>query len=248
MIEKLKTLGLRIGAVLAVLFVIVNAARWHINWIYDKTSQNVVKLRIGETEHDGGGTGFQVISESGNRYILTNRHICVAAREHDVLKVELEEGRFLNVRVLEVSSKTDLCLLTPVANMSGLKLAASLKAREDIAVVGHPLLQAQTPARGIVTNFQNIEIQAEAKDSEECSRRYNGDFRDVPIFFGMSEKLCMCKVDSFRTTAVIYPGNSGSPVVNLYGNLVGVMFAGDNRMNLGYAVPLNDVKEFLKYY
>ncbi len=60
--------------------------------------------------------------------------------------------------------------------------------------------------------------------------------------------ICLRQLKSILTTLGIYPGNSGSPVVNKYGNLVGVVFAGNNQTNYGYVIPLKQVREFLSIY
>lgn len=57
-------------------------------------------------------------------------------------------------------------------------------------------------------------------------------------------------VDQFKAwywvmTAQIYPGNSGSPVLNKYGHVVGLVSAGWPYTNRGYAVPLYDLKAFV---
>lgn len=54
--------------------------------------------------------------------------------------------------------------------------------------------------------------------------------------------------ESVDTNLVIYPGASGSPVLNVYGNVVGVIFAGDKRSWWGYYVPLKQLKDLLRPY
>jgi len=51
-----------------------------------------------------------------------------------------------------------------------------------------------------------------------------------------------------QTDVPTFPGNSGSPLVNMYGNVIGVVFASNPRTAWGSAVPLEMVKQFLKAY
>lgn len=47
-------------------------------------------------------------------------------------------------------------------------------------------------------------------------------------------------------TALIHPGNSGGALVNMSGEVVGVVSEGDDRTNTGYAVSLQNIQNFVK--
>ena len=58
--------------------------------------------------------------------------------------------------------------------------------------------------------------------------------------------ICTVNIFSNRITAYSRGGSSGSPVVNFYGDVVGVLFAGhrDDQFD-SYMVPLSYLKEFV---
>lgn len=53
--------------------------------------------------------------------------------------------------------------------------------------------------------------------------------------------------DSFSFNLIAYGGNSGSPIIDVYGNVVSVLFAGSpSYPNFTYGVPLRYIRDFLK--
>jgi V8-like Glu-specific endopeptidase len=59
---------------------------------------------------------------------------------------------------------------------------------------------------------------------------------------------CIAHIYAATSSIQIYPGNSGSPVMNSSGDVVGIIFAGDNRTNYGSYVPVFKIREFLERF
>jgi hypothetical protein len=72
----------------------------------------------------------------------------------------------------------------------------------------------------------------------------------VPALIGGGEiKACIVRTEAaYMTSIVIYSGNSGSPMVDFWGRVVGVAFASDNRDHYGDIVSLDDLETFLAKY
>lgn len=197
-----------------------------------------------------GGTGFAVTTPSGKVYTLTNAHVCRLA-ERGMLVARGESNLAIALlNVLEISSESDLCLLTALPNTDGLSLATSQSYSEQISTIGHPHLEYLTHSQGFATNKQRIAIVvAQNIPQRRCLTEYYGQFSPFSpspfLEYLDGVGVCIKSYDSVRTSMVVYPGNSGSPVVNMWGNVVGVLFASSDRNNYGYIVPLSNVKRFL---
>jgi S1-C subfamily serine protease len=201
-------------------------------------------VRIMNLEKSGGGTGFHVEAKSGKTYILTNAHICEVAKDGKLLVEKNGEEMIRNV--IKVYDQHDLCLVQAMPEPEGvLEVADSIDIGDDIAVLGHPGLRDLTLAKGEfigqdIIQMLNIKIEKE----EDCSGKWYEN--EMLIFFIGQPYACL---ESFVTSAIsapIYGGNSGSPAVNKYGNVVGVVFAGSEQVHDSHMVPLNNVKDFLK--
>lgn len=222
----------------------------HEKMLFKYVSPSVIRI-VSPSNYNSGGTGFQVKAPSGITYTVTNRHVCSLQEDGFMAAKTTDEGGVITLlKVIKISKKTDLCLLEGIPGFSGLRVAGSAGPDDDIATIGHPLLEHVTMTRGTITNKQEIEmIGAVNLTDKECAEEYGGKNIKLPpivqFFLGV-ERACIIKVQTYRTTATIFPGNSGSPLVNIFGNVTGVMFAAKDGQNWGYAVTLEDLKEFLE--
>ena len=162
------------------------------------------------------GSGF-FISSTGE--ILTNYHVVEGA---DKLTVELVDGDRLEVEVVGTDPPTDLALLKvvdPQREFAALPLgnAETLRVGEWVMAVGNPLNMDHTVTVGVVSAKGRV--------------------------LGLSDRSFE---NYIQTDAAINFGNSGGPLVNIRGEVVGIATAINARgQNLGFAVPVETVTGIL---
>jgi S1-C subfamily serine protease len=244
----------------------VKAPEIHSSWIRSKVGSKVYVVR---GEH-GQGTGFAIKAPSGQSYILTNDHICGVSKDGLNILVIGNDGEPLNRRIIARSQHTDLCLIEGMPGTSGLSLGSEPSIGQVVAAVGHPAGYALTMSRGEIIqredvimmqgpiSFQNPEsgqwelVPAEQGGilEKQCQLPKN-ETRIIDVdqfFFVVKVKFCLIVTrEAMWTNMLIQPGSSGSPVVNFWGNVIGVAFAGDQAM-WGIVVNRHDIIEFLRLY
>ena len=127
--------------------------------------------------------------------ILTNSHVVEDAKE---IFVTTSSGDRLAARIIAQSRSTDLALLkVPYANSAFLSLASANSASigDDVFTVGYP-----SPAL----------LGHEAKYSEGVINSLSGIQGDATFF---------------QISAPIQPGNSGGPLIDRHGNVIGIVTA-----------------------
>jgi hypothetical protein len=139
--------------------------------------------------------------------------------------------------IIRVDRDHDLCLLFSVPGPSLNLSQSELEEFQDLYVVGHPRLNPRTPTEG---SYVGEEI-AILPDRPDLTGNCPANTKELTILF---TKVCLRKMQLAKATFTIYPGNSGSPVVNSAGELVGIVNSA-NRDNQGGFIPLRYVKEFL---
>lgn len=153
---------------------------------------------------------------SPDGYILTNDHVVGEAAE---VEVELFDGRTVTAKVVGRDGRTDLALLkvevTDPLPVLPLGDSDRLEIGELVIAAGNPFGLEHTVTVGMV------------------SRKGHGYGR-----FGFFD-------DYIQTDASISPGNSGGPLVNIRGEVVGVNTAIIPRQRIGFAVPINLAKSIL---
>jgi S1-C subfamily serine protease len=207
----------------------------HEQLLYSVKGNSVVKLTKSFAGRSGG-TGSQIVAPSGKEFILTNAHVC-GDRKELIAHTQLTKPK--KVKVIRVYKKHDLCLVEAIKGLPALRIANSIIPREKVYVIGHPALRPLTLESGRFVSDKTISMRV------PCSTKV----KPTILIKFRNYRLAMC-VKSFKSqlvNAIIYPGNSGSPLLDKFGNVVGVIFAGRlDQPNAAYTVPLKSVKAFLK--
>ncbi len=177
---------------------------------------------------ESAGTGI-IISDDG--FILTNRHVVPAGTSS--VSVTLSDGTQLdNVDVIGRTADSDPLdvAFLKITDAKGHKLtkatladSANVQVGDRVVAIGNALGQFQnTVTSGIISGYGR---SVEAGDSSGA---------------GATETL----QNLFQTDAAINQGNSGGPLVNINGEVIGVntAVAGSGAQNIGFAIPINDVK------
>ena len=203
----------------------------------EKTINSVVKSVVGISKLEQSGTSiFLGDSESklglgsgiiltDNGYILTNQH--VVGNKYSNCYVTLENGKNYNGSVLWADSNIDLAIVKIMANnLDYINLGDSDKITlaEEVYAIGNPIgIEFQrTVTKGIVSGI-NRTIKLNENESESYME------------------------DLIQTDATINKGNSGGPLVNKNGELLGINTVKISEAEgIGFAVPVNIIKPILE--
>ena len=185
----------------------------------------------------GGGTGW-VTKAKGKNVIVTNDHVCAVEMGGYVI-IQTDDGRLGRKKVLKRSAVRDLCIVEGL-RAPALRIAPFGPRRFDkLTVYGHPLLKPTTPSTGEYLEDGVVPIGMGPNEEGNCQE----GTEEIESFFG---KICVLPMELSYSTVPIYPGNSGSPVLNEEGEVVGVMNSSDSRDNRGMFIPLQYLKEILE--
>jgi len=164
----------------------------------------------------GQGSGV-IFSKEG--LVLTNAHVI---EKTDQLIVGLSDGRRVLGKIVGQDSLTDLAVIKlqekgpwPTAPLGD---SENLKVGDWAIAVGNPFGLENTVTLGIISNLN----------------------RDVAQL-GISDK----RIDLIQTDAAINPGNSGGPLLNSFGEVIGIntLVRTGPGAGLGFAIPINRARK-----
>ncbi|URL07475.1 Do family serine endopeptidase [Avibacterium sp. 21-595] len=168
----------------------------------------------------GLGSGVIINAEKG--YVLTNNHVIDQA---DKITVKLQDGREFNAKLVGADELSDIALiqLEDPKNLTEIKMADSDKLRvgDYTVAVGNPFGLGQTVTSGIVSAL------GRSTGSEK------GSYENY-----------------IQTDAAVNQGNSGGPLLNLNGELIGINTAiispSGGNAGIAFAIPSNMANSLVK--
>lgn len=177
-------------------------------------------------EHQAAGTGM-IVSKNG--YIMTNKHVVDGASRATVV---MSDGKtYENVPVLGRDPLNDVAFLKipDVSNLKPLEMGDSKTVRtgQSVIAIGNALGQYQnTVTTGIISGLGRPVVAVTDEDASE------------------GESLN----DLLQTDAAINHGNSGGPLLNTKGQVVGINTAiAQDAQGIGFAIPIGAAKGMIKH-
>jgi len=175
----------------------------------------------GQLQRQASGSGF-FFSEEG--HILTNRHVVQNAAR---LAVKLQDGTVLaSVEVMGTDPRSDIAVLKvetdkPIT-VAELGDSDKLEVGEWVIAIGAPFELASSVSAGVVSARGRTGVLSDPRMDQA----------------GFSEAF-------IQTDAALNPGNSGGPLINLDGQVIGINTAIETgnqiraNVGIGFAIPIN---------
>lgn len=195
----------------------------------DKVSDSVVGIlcysddvpdQADTTTASSQGSGI-IFSQDG--YVITNAHVIGNSKTAYAIRVVTSDGKVYKAGVVGYDSRTDIAVLK-MDDAKGLTPAtfgdsSQLEVGQDIIVVGNP--------GGL--DYQNTTTKG--------------------VISALDRKLSTSSLTKYiQTDAAINPGNSGGPLVNYYGQVVGITtskIVSETYEGMGFAIPSQTVKNIV---
>jgi serine protease Do len=169
----------------------------------------------------GVGSGFIIEKKDGKAFIVTNYHVVMGAEK---VKIVLTTGEVRESRVVGLDQITDLAVLEiddkGIETVAEIGDSSTLRAAEFVMAIGNPLGLGESITMGIVSVIKEV----------------------VPVSLNQNGVVDW-EQEVIRVDAAINQGNSGGPLIDLDGRVVGInsmKIADFGVESIGYAIPINN--------
>jgi len=192
--------------------------------LFEKLSDTIVGIKVGSRPDDIIGSGV-MISEEG--FIITCAHVVDGADKVVVVVDDYKNPKKqheYDAIVFGSDAPTDLAVIK-VERKEAFRFAAiggssELKVGQAVVAIGNPLGLEKTITQGIVSGLQR-------------------DLGENPYM-----------IPSIQTDAALNPGNSGGPLFDMSGNVVGIvnikLVYGSQLDNLGFAISIDEARPVIE--
>lgn len=207
-----------------------NSGNLSIKDIAGKVLPTVVSISVTSASGNGTGSGSVIQSDGTKSFIVTNNHVIDDAVSSGKVMVEFQDGTELQATIKGRDIAYDLAVLQIAkGNLPTISIGNSSKVViGDLSVaIGSPLGLSGTVTSGIISALNR------------------------PVLAGSTDRASY--IDALQTDAAVNPGNSGGPLVNGQGEMIGVNSAiaslgssGSGNIGLGFAIPVNQAMRVAK--
>ncbi|MFC1407551.1 MULTISPECIES: S1C family serine protease [Streptacidiphilus] len=234
--------------------------------IASAVTPSTVQITVDSGNSEDIGTGI-ILTSTGQ--ILTNYHVISAAASDSsaTIKITFSDGKTATGSIVGTDAGLDVAVIK-AENVSGLKPASlgdssSVAIGDSVVAIGNPDGLTGTVTSGIVSAL-NRKVTV---DVSESTTQSNGGF-GFPSWSGeqggsgssgsgSSSSSQTATYSAIQTDASLNPGNSGGPLLNSSGEVIGInasMYSSSSSssssseagsVGLGFAIPINAVKAVL---
>jgi serine protease Do len=212
---------------------VVTASEENIAAVAKKVSPSVVSILSSSTQlsffnqpvqQEAAGTGM-IVSKDG--YILTNKHVVDGA---NTVTVVLPGGKtYKNVKVMGTDPLNDIAFLkiSGVNDLPAVTLGDSKTVRigQSVVAIGNALGQYQNTVTSGIISGTGRPVEAGSESGNSATETLN---------------------DLIQTDAAINSGNSGGPLLNLKGQVIGINTAiAADAQGIGFSIPIGAAKGML---
>ena len=188
--------------------------------VYQAILPSLVVIRTDSgAERDGFGIGSGIVVNS-EAEILTALHIVENAAE---IQIGFADGTKTVAAIVDMDPERDIAVLTPAALPNfvlpaTIGSASSMRVGDEVFAVGNPLGLAGSMSAGVLSGLE---------------RDFKPSGREQPL------------QGLIQFDAAVNPGNSGGPLLNRYGQVVGIVTGLINPsdqnvfIGIGFAVPID---------
>jgi len=200
-----------------------------IDKVYDSVICIEVMDNYGQTISTG--TGFVYEKDDKYGYVLTNAHVVSSASK---VQGKLSNNEMVDLKVLGTDSYTDLAVLQMdaknVLQVASIGKSSNMKVGNTVFTVGSPMgtEYSGTVTKGILSSKERL-----IETSASSNNLYQTESYIVKVM---------------QTDAAISPGNSGGPLVNLAGDVIGITslkLVDSSVEGMGFAIPIDDAMGYV---
>ncbi len=183
-------------------------------------------------ESTSAGSGVIISQDDSYVYIVTNNHVVSGAEE---LTITFDDESAVEAEIQGTRSDMDLAVVRVAisdidsSTLSAIKVATigsseNLSVGESAVVIGNALGYGQSVTTGVISAL-NRQVELEGDNGETITN------------------------ELIQTDAAVNPGNSGGALINMSGELVGIVsakYSDTSVEGMGYAIPIDDATSVIE--